>query len=546
MHGKGCIFCVLACTALVWWSALSSGNSAPPELAERPASQEPAANVTFAFVEPSPPVHISTATERMVTVGQPPGITEALRTLLCAQTVLWSPPSDPNATCRDGSARLTTAAPTAAPLGAENVSGTAVVEGSVMKGFVVGHHQFAHLHFAAVNLCVSETQGLMQHRRRVGMVVAHDDWARTMVKISDVTPAPAATEFAGDVTAVVLPITYGTVNNLAHGFFRFAALRLLLAQRFGVPVDTPAAEWRQLTAGCHFVVLITGAKFGGAGTRFPSIYDQALLRDHVIFTRLRSGVGGTWSVALDPMSAGYMLPPRPETNVTMSDVRVCFRNATIGFPSLPMYMPKSKVQMSALTATAEGIVDSLGLRNVSWRHGGNATNRRRFCIIQRKQRVRQFTAIGRLVQDVQEALDNVSANASAAAAALSWDVQVVEFEALSMRKQAETVRQCFAVLGLHGAALTNVAFGERGSLFVDIQGPRQAGRRLTEGLDHAANINTAYGGLAHIAGVHHLAALLGDADVQPVQGNYRHDFNVEALPPRLLHALTRALRAIIA
>jgi hypothetical protein len=95
MHGKGCIFCVLACTALVWWGALSSGNSAPLELAERPAPQEPAANVTFAFVESSPPVHISTAAERMVAVGQPLGITEALRTLTVRPDGAVEPPIGP-------------------------------------------------------------------------------------------------------------------------------------------------------------------------------------------------------------------------------------------------------------------------------------------------------------------------------------------------------------------------------------------------------------------------------------------------------------------
>jgi hypothetical protein len=516
-----------------------------------------------------------------------PAYTPPHAAVLCKQLSLWrARPQEPSELNCSGILRVTEA-------NQDSVMPPRAFAAVDTGGMASSRHRvFGILHdrVNASNICVHEEIGLSMFRPVRKSITVNDDWSHALVTIYDMAQPPTVAAFApAHIRAVVMPVTYGTLGNLAHTLFRTAAARLTATDELGLPPDVPAAELREaLRNRYHFVVYVTTAKYGGGGeSKIPPVASIPHLARVIGFNRFSESLGGNWSVSYNRRARHHVNfsvsihSPRDEPAVAVAPAaNVCFSSAIIGYSPMSMYHAKTSSAWSALAATARGVVDgmSAAARQRTWRSTTACRNGdgeslvmscRNFCLIQRQGRSRRFGDLETVLAQVESAIQSAygtkdSAGAAIPAAsppsqpvepplrrnvsrsgAVGWTISVHAFEQdESFEHQIEFARSCTVFMGIHGAALTHAAFAERGTLTVDVQGPRQAGRPLIAGLDHSDNRDTAYGALARVGGGHHLGVPLAEEDVVRLQGLDRLEFDVGRLPAAAVDAIAHAIAAL--
>jgi hypothetical protein len=424
-----------------------------------------------------------------------------------------------------------------------------------------------HQAYTATHLCLDEDKGAMQYglAHSVRYCDIHDDWSRARVHIQALSRPPIDEYYAPkDVRAMLMPSTYDTVGNIAHVLYRLAATRLRVTRELGVDPGISSTELRTLTANrYHFVVYVTGARFSAKGHPPPHWQDRDAVRRHIGYNKFSETLGGNWSVVYDrdaeyapltrriPLKRGEKKRKRKfdmVTYLTWTPRRVCFHEAFIGYEMLRMYLPKEPEQWEALAATASGVVEVLApLAEVpTWRTSQcDGAPCRSFCLIQREHRARVFVDLPSVLRSLRSLLAGQEDSAADTTPRARWNVTVVSFERMTLKEQVRRVRSCTVLMGLHGAALTNAAFTDVGTLVIDMQAPKQAGAVVTTGLNTHSNYNTAYGALARVAGAHFLGVALRENHIIRLpKDKEKYEFNLRSLPPRFDKLLTTAIRKL--
>jgi hypothetical protein len=366
----------------------------------------------------------------------------------------------------------------------------------------------------------------------------------------------------------------GNVSDRAH------VVVLITGARYGGGLDAtvPPVSWgdRKGLAKQAF------AKFAASmGITWSIAFDAGLTWPDPALVAAGAAVSGPTSpeVAEDvPTQPGENAPPStapppppPAATRSPAPARICFASAFAGHAIIPMYDLKTQPQMTVLKSAARAVRDWVlsdnphgALNTAPWTELGSKA--RRFCLIQRFGKTRRFVDADKIIAQVRERLeapdlptarsvesrarcltprdcrDTKGAPPTPSYTSGPWTYAVLDFDSASADEQIGQIQQCSALMGIHGAALTNAAFMRTGSVLFDIVLPKQAGTAPMRGCDVPQNLaHSVYATLAAAGGVHHCGTALWPNETVPNDAPLPGDFDVAALPRRALDDMELAL-----